>query len=177
VKRWPEVRAGLIALAIFFGLVEGCPLPPPEHTPAWERGFVEPIRAVQQAVLTPVAWIRPTLRVAQRWALYQAPSPNRYRLWIEGQDMYARWHLLFRAGDSEHQEDAALLDFYRMRGTWDPSDKPPGQYAAFAGWVTARVLERHPEYVGARVRLEKVLLTDEGVTPLGQFIGQHMRQR
>src|SRR5215211_3208697 len=42
VKRWPEIRAGMVALAIFFGLVDGCPLPPPEHTPAWEQNFVEP---------------------------------------------------------------------------------------------------------------------------------------
>jgi hypothetical protein len=175
--RWPQIRAGLIALAIFFGLVDGCPLPPPEDTPAWERDFVERVRSVQQLVLTPVAWIRPKLRVAQRWALYQAPSVDRYRIWIEGQDMYGRWHLLFRGGDPEHQADAQVIDHHRTRGTWDPTDTPPDQYPLFARWVTARVLAQHPDYIAARVRLEKVLLGSDGVTPLGQFIGQHMRPR
>ncbi len=177
MKRWPEIRAGLILLAIFFGLVDGCPIPPPQHTPAWERGFVEPIRDVQQLVLTPAAWVRTTLRVTQRWALYQAPDADRFRLWIEGQETSGRWQLVFRAGDAKHQEDAARIDYQRPRGTWDPGGEPPGQYLLFANWVTADVLARHPEYIAARVRLEKVVLSPNGVTPTGTFIGQHVRVR
>ena len=96
VKRWPQIRAGVLAVVIGFGLVEGCPLPSPEHTPAWEKDFVEPIRGVQRVVLRPVAWIEPTVRVSQRWAVYQAPSRDRFRLWIEGRDGRGRWQVLFR---------------------------------------------------------------------------------
>ena len=177
MKRWPEVRAGLIALAIFFGLVDGCPIPPREHTPEWERGFVEPIRDVQRVVLTPMSWVRPRLRVAQRWSLYQAPSVDRFRLWVEGQDIQGRWQLLYRASDSAHTDDAAFLDASRVRGSYDPTDVPPAQYAAFARYVTQRVLDRHPELVAARVRLEKIRITDEGFTPTNQFIQPHMRLR
>jgi hypothetical protein len=177
VKRWPEIRAGLIAGAIFFGLVAGCPLPPPDKTPAWERGFVEPIRDVQRVTLTPVAWVTPTLRFGQRWALYQSPSTDRYRLWIEGQDVQGRWQLLFRASDAEHTDDAATIDTARVRGAYDPTDKPPGQYPLFARYITQRVLDRHPELVAARVRIEKVVITSDGFTPTGQFIGQHVRLR
>jgi hypothetical protein len=176
-SRWPQLRAGLIAIAIFFGLVEGCPLPPPDKTPAWEKGFVEPIRHVQQIVLTPVARLGPWLRISQRWALYQAPSRDKYRLWVEGQDTAGTWHLLFRAGDSEHDEDGELIDYSRPRGCWDPTDHLAGQYAQFAEWMTQRVLDRHPEFRVARVQLERVKLTDSAVVPTGMFIAPHIRQR
>jgi hypothetical protein len=177
VKRWPEIRAGLIALAIAFGLVDGCPLPPGDKTPEWEKGFVEPLRHARHVAMTPLAWVEPTLRVSQRWALYQAPSVDRFRLWVEGQDMQGRWLVLFRAGDAEHTDDAAVIDSAHVRGGYDPTSKPPGQYPLFARYVTQRVLDRHPELVAARVQLEKVVLTTEGVTPTGHFIGQHVRLR
>jgi hypothetical protein len=177
VKRWPEIRAATIAVAIFFGLVDGCPLPPPEYTPEWKRPIVEPIRRAQQVVLAPVAWVRPRLRITQRWALYQAPERDRYRLWIEGQDDRGRWHILFRASDAEHAEDEALLDYTRTRGAWDPTDKPPGQYPLFASWVTRYFLDKHPELVATRVRLEKVRVVDDGFEPTGQFVVPHVRDR
>jgi hypothetical protein len=167
----------MIAIAILFGLVDGCPLPPKEKTPAWERGFVEPIRRVQGVALTPVAWVRPNLRIAQRWALYQAPAADKFRLWIEGQDAAGAWQLLFRAGDPEHTEDGELIDYSRPRGTWDPTSKPPGQYALFASWMTNRVLEQHPDFIAARVQLEQVELSAAGVRPTGRFVYSHIRQR
>lgn len=175
MPRWPEIRAGLIALVIFFGLVEGCPLP--RNTPAWQRGFVEPIRSAQRVVLTPVAWIEPTLRVSQQWALYQAPKVDKHRLWIEGQDARGHWHLVFRAGDDAHAEDRELIDYTRPRGTWDPMRRVPQQYPAFARWITLRVLEHHPDYVAARVRLEKVRITDDGLVFTGEFVQPHMQLR
>jgi hypothetical protein len=175
VKRWPEIRAGLLAVVILFGLVQGCPLPPPAHTPDWEKPFVEPIRRVQRTALTPVAWIEPTLRVSQRWALYQAPSRDRFRLWIEGRDERGRWQLLFRAGDPAHQRDADLIDYTRPRGAWDPTSVPPYQYQLFARWMIERILAEHPTWVAARVRLEKVRITDEGLQPTGEFVHTHMQ--
>jgi hypothetical protein len=177
VTRWPEVRAAAILLVILFGLVDGCPLPPPAKTPQWEKGFVEPIRSVQRVVLRPVDWIRYKLRVQQRWALYQAPSRDRFRLWIEGQTGDGRWHLMFRAGDPAHGELAEQIDYSRPRGAWDPTDVPPGQYPLFARWITQRVLDDHAEYVAARLRLEKVRITDDGVEPTGQFVHPYIRLR
>ncbi len=177
VTRWPELRAGLIALAIVFGLIDGCPLPSRENTPEWERGLAEPIRSAQAIALTPVAWVRPTLRIAQKWSLYQAPSEHRFRLWIEGQDAAGAWHIVFRASDNEHAEDRELIDYTRPRGAWDPTSKPPGQYGLFANWMTHRVLQRHPELVAARVQLEKVELSADGVRYTGVFVFPYVRQR
>jgi hypothetical protein len=158
----------MIAVAIAFGLIDGCPLPTRDHTPAWERGFVEPLREVRDVVETPVAWIRRTLRVTQQWALYQSPSPARFRMWIEGQTREA-WQLVYRAGDADHAEDAALIEHARVWGTWDPTDAPPAEYAAFSAWITARVLERHPDFVAVRVRMEAIAIEQGTYTPSGTF--------
>lgn len=165
----------MILLAIFFALVDGCPLP--DKTPAWERGFVEPIRSAQQVVLAPVAWVRPTLRIAQRWALYQGPTEDGFRLWVEGQDRNAQWHVLFRAGDDDHQDDAALIDTSRPRGAWNATHVPPYQYGLFAKWMTARVLAQHPDFILARVRFEQVRTGPGGMVPTGQFAFPYLRGR
>src|SRR5262245_21435506 len=171
------MRAGLIATAICFGCIDGCPPPPPDHTPAWEQGFVEPVRDVPNAVLAPVRWMRPRLRIHQRWALYQAPSLDRFRLWIEGADRDGQWHIVFRAADPEHTELAGEIDYTRPRGVWDPTSKPPQQYGLFANWATLQVLTRHPEFVAARVQLERVRLTKDGFEPTGQFEFTRVNQR
>lgn len=175
--RWPQIRAGLIALAIGFGLVDGLPLPPPDDTPAWERGFVDGLRRAQRTVMWPVAWFGPHLRIAQRWALYQAPGTQRWRLWLEVRGRDGRWHVLYRAGDPAHQEYAEILETGRVSGSWEIPDKEPPQFSAFADWITARVLADHPEVTGVRMKMEKVVLTAEGVTDLGQFAHIHARDQ
>jgi hypothetical protein len=175
--RWPQIRAGLIALAIAFGLIDGLPLPAPDATPAWEAGFVDVLRHAQHAVMWPVAWMHPVFRITQQWALYQAPGADSWRLWIEGRDTNGRWRILYRAGDPEHTEDAAMLEYLRIRGSWDASARPPPQFSAFADWMTLRVLDRHPMFTGARMRFEKVRLSPDGVTPLGEFAFIHIRDR
>jgi hypothetical protein len=169
VKKWPEIRAGLVATAIAFGLIEGCPLPPPDETPAWEKGLVEPIRDVQRVLTWPVAWIRPRLRVTQRWALYQAPGADRYRMSVEGQGADGQWQILYRAADPDHTEDADLIENAHVRGSWDPTNRTSSQYPRFAAWICARMLGRHPELLAARVRHEKVEIGVGTVTPTGEF--------
>ena len=120
-------------------------------------------------------WAADNLHIGQRWALYQAPSTNRYRLVVEGRDTSATWHPLFVAGDPDHQDDADLLDYTRPRGIYDPAPAIPSQYARFADWLTARVLARYPSLTAARVSLERVRITDTGTSPLGDFIAPHIR--
>lgn len=170
-RRWPEVRAGLIAIAIGFGLVDGCPLPDRETTLAWQRPIVEPVRAVRDVAEKPVAWIVPALRVSQKWALYQHPGGLHFRMWLEGQDRSGTWRLLYRAGDPEHAEDAAVIDSGRVWGVYTPTDegKPPLQYFAFCRWITGRALVRHPELVTARVRLEQIDIEDGVAKPTGAW--------
>jgi hypothetical protein len=175
--RWPQIRAGLIALAIVFGLIDGLPLPPPKYTPAWEAGFVDALRSMQRTLMWPVKRLTPLLRIGQRWALYQAPGTAPWRMWIEGRAVTGRWVILYRAGDPEHVEEADILDYGRIRGVWDVTGEVPSQFGAFADWITARLLDRHPELTGVRVRMEKVEITSDGVKPLGKFAYIHIRNR
>ncbi len=178
--RWPawrELRAGLIGLAIGFGLIDGCPLPTPDHTPAWERGFVEPIRGVRDAVETPVAWIRRVAAVTQQWSLYQAPVARRYRMWFEGLGPDQVWHALYVAGDPAHREDAAVIEHARVWGTWDPTDEPALEYRAFGRWITERALAAHPELLAARLRMEAIDIGHGGYTPTGLFTWPYVRIR
>lgn len=174
--KWPEVRAGLIALAITFGLIDGCPLP--THVPAWERGFVEPIRVVRDYAETPVVWVRRVVSVSQQWALYQAPTAKRYRMWIEGfgKPAYA-WVPLYLAGDPDHTEDAAFLEHARVWGAWDPTDVPPPEYGFFANWHCLRLLARHPELAAVRIRMEEIQIGAGGYEPTGKFSWYVERRR
>ncbi len=174
---WPQARAGLIALAICIGLVDGCPLPPRNDTPAWERGLVETIRGVQHQVLRPVHGIGTLLRISQRWALYQAPGGERHRMRIEGRLPDGTWSLLYRAGDREHAEDAEVIESARVWGTWDPADHPSEQYGAWFAWIAQRIFDRHPEVVVVRVRQEKIDVVPGGFTGTGEYAFELTRER
>ena len=167
--KWPELRAGLIALAIGIGMVEGCPIPPPDQTPAWERGFVEPLRSLRHAVLTPVAWVSPTLRVTQRFAVFQAADPERFRLEIEGQDRTG-WHLIYRAGDPDHDAYDTLLRYRRVIGAWDPIDAPAAPYPAFGAWFARILFADRPELIAVRYRFEKIVLDPGAPRGTGDFV-------
>ncbi|MBV8760042.1 MAG: hypothetical protein JO257_22315 [Deltaproteobacteria bacterium] len=175
--RWPHVRAALIALAIAFALIDGLPLPPPADTPAWERGFVDDVRAVQRVALWPVAWMHPRLRIAQRWALYQAPSDHVWRVWLEARLPDGRWNVVYRTDGADDDGYGAILEHGRVRGPLDIRDTPPEQYALLADWITARVLADMPHVTAARLRMERVQLDTDGAHPSGQFAFVHVRER
>jgi hypothetical protein len=174
MRRWPEIRAGIIAIALFFGAVEGCPVAKQGEIPS----FAEPIRDAQRVVLAPVEWIRMTFRVTQRWSLYQSPGTDRFRLWIDGQEPSGQWRILFRAADPVHDEDEALLDYTRPRGAWDPtSPRMPVQYALFARWVTHYMLAKHPDLIAARMRLERVTIAGDHVEFTNEFVHPYVGGR
>ncbi len=158
--RWRDLRAGLIAFAIFLALVEGCPIPPPSETLPWQQGYVSMIRPVQHAIMTPFAWIPRLLRFSQRFALFQAAEPDRFRLEIRTRTADGTERLIFRAGDDTYAEYTALLVQRRVRGVWNPTDKPTGQYVAFARWFSKIVFADHPEVQIVGFRMARVQITD-----------------
>ncbi len=161
----------MIAVAIGFGLIDGCPLPTPGHVPAWELGIVEPIRRVRDVVETPVAWMRDVFYVSQQWSVYQAPIAERYRMTIDGLNDKREWQVLYRAGDRAHRDDAALIEHARVWGTWDPtSDAPALEYRAFCTFITLRMIAMHPDLLAVRVRQEKIVIGQGEVTPTGEFL-------
>ncbi|MBA3452785.1 MAG: hypothetical protein H0T42_06830 [Deltaproteobacteria bacterium] len=176
-RRWPEVRAGLIGLAILLGLVEGCPLPPAQYVRPWQAPFVDIVRPVQQTVLTPVRWIPRHLRFSQRWALFQVAERDAHRLEIQGRVLGGPWQPLFRAGDPSHAAYAELLEQERVRGVWDPTDRTMYQYHAFARWLTQRVLDDRPDLQAVRLRFEKIVIDDGTVRGTGVHVYPFGRER
>lgn len=141
--RWRDVRAGLIAVAILLALVEGCPIPPPHETLAWQKFYVEPVRRVQRAVMTPFAWIPKRLRFTQRFALFQAAEADRYRLEVIAHLSAGGERVVFRAG--EDGPDTDILVQRRVRGVWNPTDRTTSQWPRFVDWYAKRVLAANPD--------------------------------
>jgi hypothetical protein len=167
--RWPELRAGLIAVAIALGLVEGCPQPEPGYERGWQREYVAILRPVQRAVLAPVAWIPRDLRFSQRWALFQVGARERFRLTVEGQARGpGAWAVLYRAGDPAHRAYAELLEYRRVQGVWNPTDRVASRYTEFASWFTARVLADRPDLEAVRIWQERILVEQGEVTGTGE---------
>jgi hypothetical protein len=176
-KKWPEVRAGLIAFAILLGLIDGLPLAPPESVPAWQREIVDVVRPIQTAALTPFKWVTQGLRFRQRWALFQGAKRDRFRFQVNVHGTDGTWSLLYRAGDPEHAGYADMLFFRRVRGAWGAADTTPQQYFPFAQWFTRRVLDEHPEIDGVQVRFEKVVIEAGRMIPTGTFAAPFVRGR
>ena len=174
--RWPELRAGLIAVAIALGLVEGCPLPPPGEEAPWQRGYVAALRPAQRAVLAPVAWLPRALRFTQRWALFQVGPRDRFRLEVEGRAA-GEWTLLYRAGDRAHAAYADLLEHRRVQGAWNPTDRPPPGYARFVAWFTALVLAERPELDAVRIRQAPITVDQGRITAAGPQVFSYTRAR
>ena len=173
--RWPQLRAAMIALAIGFGLLDGLPLP--DRPAPWEVSVVDGIRRVRSVVSWPVRWITPTFRVSQQWALYTAPETERWRMWLEVLGRDGRWELVYRSADPDHRDYANIVEAGRVRSVWDFSEHQPRQFDAFASWLMGRALDDHPDASRARLRMEKVHLSSDGVAPLGKFAYVHVRDR
>ena len=175
-KRWPHARAGLIALAIAIGLVDGCPLPPPAYVRPWQAPIVDVLRPIQREVLRPFRWVQRALLVTQRWALFQVADRDRYRLEVAGQRGGA-WELLFRAGDPDHDAYATLLLDERVRGAWNPTDHAALQFLEFAPWFLGHVLAEHPELVAARLQFERIVIEDGEARGTGAYVMPVERRR
>jgi hypothetical protein len=174
---WPEVRAGLIALAILLGMIEGCPLPTPGYVAPWQAPIVNVVRPIQKTVLTPVRWVTRWVRFSQRWALFQVASSDAHRLEIDGRVLGGPWQPLYRAGDPEHTAYAELLHQERVRGAWDPADRPMFQYPGLARWLTQRILDDRPELQAVRLRFEKIVIEDGTLRGTGIYVYPFGRER
>lgn len=176
--RWPWVRAALITAAIASGLLYGCPVPDRKVTPDWARGIVDRGDAVRKWLLEPVAWLGPELDILQRWSLFRGASRKRFRLYFEGRASDGAWRLLHRAGDPAHDEYGALLAFRRTRGVYNPNGQNArAQFRPFASWLIWRMLDEHPEFTAGRIRLERVVIDEDGYRPTGEFTLEHQELR
>jgi hypothetical protein len=194
--RWPTIRASLIAFAILLGAIDGCPLPPDQYVTSAQRPFVDVLRPAQQKVLAPFKWITHGLRFSQRWALMQAAPTQRFRFTVEGRirngigpdgdriDQHiggegtaGTWITLYRANDPDHTDFASILETHHVWGTWNPTDRTMGQYAAFVRWFTSHVIATRADLDAVRVFHEKVIIEDGDVRGTGERTSLMTRER
>lgn len=173
--RWRDLRAGLIAVAIALALVEGCPIPPPHETLPWQQGYVSLIRPVQRAVMKPFAWIPRRLRFTQRFALFQAAEPDRFRLEIRARTRDGAERVVFRAG--EDGDYTALLTHRRVRGTWNPTNRPTSQWPRFTQWFADRVFREHADVVSVTFAFGRVAIVDGELRDTGTTAFEVLRTR
>lgn len=178
-RHWPQVRGGLLALAIALSLIDGCPIPPEKVARPWQLMFVKVIKPVQTLLLTPFTWITRWSRTHQRWALFQAVGSKQWRFEVQGRvatPAGVDWVTVYKANDDGYQDEADLLEYRKLRAVWNPTDAMSG-YTKFANWYMGHVLERHPEFLGVRLRIQKVTLWHGEVTDTGEFDHYQSRER
>jgi hypothetical protein len=182
-SRWPAVRALLIGVVLFVGLVAGLPIPSPrvqaEMSP-WLRTLVSGVVSVQAAVLAPFAPVQREFALVQRWQLFAGANTERYRIWIEARAARGRWQLLYRPHDPEHAFLGSELEYRRVRGAWNPrrGDAQPG-YPAFASWVSRKIFQARPELSETRARIEKIRILPggRGFEGTGEFMHELRHDR
>ena len=182
--KWPAIRAGLIALVMAIGLLDGCPVPTGRQVDRLGPTVSSVIRGLDRArvtVLRPFRPIAELTQIRQRWQLFQGASHRRWRMHVEGAPALAGqpFQPLFIAGDDAHQTYADILHYRRMRGSWNPSGQNlRGSYARFCAWLNARVLADHPEFRIARVVFERIEIDPGGgYHPTGELLHEQRKVR
>ena len=183
-SRWPGVRALLITIVLFVGLVAGLPIPNAKVQAGWSpgvRSFLAAASAAQGAVLAPFARLRRACGLVQGWQLGAGANTDRYRIWIEARESRrAAWRLLYRPHDPEHALLASNLEYRRVRGAWNPRrDVAQPGYGAFVSWVSRRIFRVRPEFSETRVRIEKIRILPKGrgFEGTGEFVHEQRRTR
>jgi hypothetical protein len=179
---WPAVRAALITLAMVIGLADGCPVPEKkirDRMPGGVRSAVETFNDARMSFLKPFKPIGGAAKLYQKWSLFRGASRDRFRLWVEAR-VGDRWELLYRALDDDHAWHAGQMEYRRVRGGYNPSNRrgAPGAYQHFATWVADQVFAERADVVEVRVQMEQLRISDDdGATPLGTFTYVHKRSR
>lgn len=186
-RYWREIRAGLVALVIAVGLLDGCPIPSAGERPVMKRrltpGMVEAVDAldeVRRELLRPFRRVGELAGLRQRWKLFSGASRNRFRMHIEARRDDGDWELLFRPLDDDHDFMADEIHYRRVRGAWNPSTSygPRGGYGPFATWIAEEIFALDPAYVEVRVRMEKVVIGPHGGSRgTGELVHPQWRKR
>jgi hypothetical protein len=181
VRRWPEVRAGLVTLAIAVGLADGCPLPVSTQAPPALREPVRAVKQVRHAALTPFRPLGELLRLRQRWKLFPTAKREQVRMWIETRDAASgEWSLLYRPGDAGHDRMADRLEYRRLRAAWNPGSRGArASYAPLVEWLAGELFAADPAIDRVRVRMEEIVLEpEEGrFTALHDFMHTKVKKR
>lgn len=171
---WPHVRAGLVALAIVVGLIDGCPIPSSKRVPEDWADDVKRWARTRRIVMTPFKPLGELLRLRQTWKLFPTAKIHQHRMWVEGRTSGTKdgWQLLYRPHDPDHALWADRIEYRRLRGVWNPGTKGTRSgYGPFVEWLSGEIFEHRPEFDRVRVRMEKIEIDpgEGGFVPSGSF--------
>lgn len=123
-----------------------------ESSRAWVRA--------RKFLISPFERLFDELGMGQRWRLFTVRGRFTYRIQVEAMGVDQSWRLLYRAHDVDALGLSPELTYRRLRGIFDPHNKDDAnaQYDAFVKWLSKRVLDVHPEFVGLRVSMERLKL-------------------
>jgi len=181
---WAKWRAGLIALAIVFTLIDGCPVPSDENLKRWPERWVQygiRLRETRALLLTPIAGVTEFFDVRQRWKLFSAARIERTWMYVEARRSRKAWQLLYRPHDPQANYASSLLQYRRIRGAWNVHRPDPGPgYPAFVDAIARRIfLDPNLRYDEVRVRMARirVLPGRAAFEETGEFLHEERRQR
>ena len=173
MRYWRQLRAGLIALAILLGLIDGCPMPRngTERKLARQRlgpdlaGAVVRLEHVRDRILRPLRPATDLFALRQRWKLFAGAARKRYRMTIEVRNQgETTWRLIYQPHDDDHDFLGAQIGYRRVRGSWNPHTTygARGGYPIFAAWITDEVFARDPRAAEVRVQMDKIVIGPHG---------------
>lgn len=88
----------------------------------------------------------------QRWSLFPVADADPYWMHVETMRAGGRFELAYRPNDPEASLLADLLEYRRVRGTWNPGREARPDYPRFVEFLAKRVFEAQPDTVAIRVR-------------------------
>jgi hypothetical protein len=163
---WPSIRAGLIALVLFFCAVEAAPLPTlkkrhlnrqiaQDETDRWvgildtigveieREALIQQVMVasrksgkLQKKLIRPWRKLGRQLGLSQSWGLFTFTDPYPGRMVIEARRGDGRWSELYRAPHDDGSELVDLLHYRRVRGIWDDAGDRPYPGKLYKRWVT-----------------------------------------
>lgn len=173
-RTWPHVRAGLVALAILVGLIDGCPIPPAKSVrPEWADDIKAWART-RRLVMTPFKPVGELFRLRQTWKLFPTAKLQQHRMWVEARKTGTKddWELLYRPHDPDHALHADRIEYRRLRGVWNPGTKGTRSgYGPFVEWLAGEIFQARSDVDRVRVRQEKITIDpgEGGFVPSGTF--------
>jgi hypothetical protein len=81
-----------------------------------------------------------------------------------------------RAGDPDHRDDADRLQYRRIRGVWNPTDRLMGQFRR-SRLARALQIALHPELDAVRVHFDKMAIGVGEAVPTGEVVWTTERSR
>lgn len=200
----------MIAAAIVVSLVEGCPTPRvssraldvPVNRRELERWaprlgmtadelkaeLVERAGELDRVQMELTEPFRPWFQLTatqQRWNLFPVADPDPVWMHIEARlDGEPTWSLLYRPNDPAHAWRDEILEYRRIRATWNPGlIGPRSAYRDFARWIFAERLAEEPRTRELRVRMRQLHIHVDApddrpvVEVTGRFLWEERRWR